>query len=414
MMEQVTLEYLQENIDSNAFDEVSHPQHKTDYIFYDKSYDGGEHHEIHTIYIVEHDPNDITKPYTIYYYTKEYMWNWHTSFEQEPCELIRTTTCDTLSEVIYYLTNHNVISNEYTSDIHLDQDKYPFLTLDTTTNKVSYEVSIAWSDSKFGNYCTLIKYVLDLHTINKNNFNNIHNEIVNYLKKLINILHKEPLFIVNKMSRMNKGPFKTIPIDNRYNHWMEEDTPDVPDVPDVPNIQAQNVFQENVRDTYNDGNKYFLDGIRLDIFQLDKHNEIINTTLLDGRKIYSVYDTFYVYRNIYNKNKTVWRFDTEDFYQLDIYDSYWTRYENRLYGKKNISKFQTENIQLIVNHSMLTHNIIDTVINNSDTTDSDTSTTNTTESDTSTTEPFDTTEENSTKNKEELTSSNKYMSCILS
>ena len=110
----------------------------------------------------------------------------------------------------------------------------------------------------------------------------------------------------------------------------------------------------------------------------------------------------------------MWRFDTEDFYQLDIYDSYWTRYENRLYGKKNISKFQTENIQLIVNHSMLTHNIIDTVINNSDTTDSDTSTTDTTDSDTSTTEPFDTTEENSTKNNEELTSSNKYMSCILS
>ena len=177
-MREVDLKFLRECVDISAFGEDRHNEHNTDLIFYEKTYDGGENHEIHYIYIVGHDPNDTTKPYIIYHYSKEYMWNWHTTFEQEDCYCNKTIKKDTLSEVFYYLQENNIINSNYTTTI---VEKNKFISVDDSVCKqLKYNISVDWSDT-LGDYSELFTFILPLDTIDMTQFNEIHTKLIEYL-----------------------------------------------------------------------------------------------------------------------------------------------------------------------------------------------------------------------------------------
>ena len=59
-----------ENVDITFVEYKNSSEIILDMAFHNKSFDGGEHHEIHTIITVEHNKNDITQPYIIKHWYK--------------------------------------------------------------------------------------------------------------------------------------------------------------------------------------------------------------------------------------------------------------------------------------------------------------------------------------------------------
>ena len=219
-MREVSLDFIRENVDTSAFHEDYHNDDNTDIVFYNKSYDGGENHEIHYIYIVGHDEKDLTKPYTIYHYEKEYMWNWHTSFEQEECFCTNKVEKTNLSGVFYYLQEENVINTNFTTTI---KEKNPSILVDTLKCKyLKYNISVDWADD-MGDYSDLFTFIISIDKIDMDKFNEMHIKLVEYLKNKINIFVSEPSSIINKMHRKGMGPFtKNKLFNNRYCFWINE------------------------------------------------------------------------------------------------------------------------------------------------------------------------------------------------
>ena len=81
---------LIENVDITFVEYKNSSEIILDMAFHNKSFDGGEHNEIHTIITVEHNKNDITQPYIIKHWYKEYIWNMLISFDQEDVHLDNT------------------------------------------------------------------------------------------------------------------------------------------------------------------------------------------------------------------------------------------------------------------------------------------------------------------------------------
>ena len=396
-MFETTLEFLSEHIDMTSFDEIQHPESDTDLVFYSKTHDGNELHEIHTIYIVGHDSNEITKPYTIYHYQKEYRWSWHSSLQQEYCELVSTTTKHTMSEVLYYLEELQVIPKYYTIPL---ADKNPTIIFDTDNcSKLQYVINIAWSDD-IGDYTTLFNYDLEVASFDTNNFDTIHQKLVKYCTDKIHILSDTPSYIINKMYREATGPFH-VPINtinDRYCYWMREPSDDQPDdqlddeknsvsttevdttqekpTPDLPqtadgalllarplsaadpaapvevwgSVCEKAIVDDNSSEYYtkSKGKKYHLHDIRLDVHHYNQDGEQIHNDLVYIKHIPDDYETFYVYTNKFNMCKKVWNYYPDESFETESYDSYWSMYENHLYDKHELQSYERAQVYSLI------------------------------------------------------------------
>jgi hypothetical protein len=340
-MYETNLHFLRTDIDSTAFDELYHSERNTDLVFYEKSYDGGEHHEIHTIYIVEHDSNDLTKPYVIYVYHKEYMWNWHTSFEQEDCDLHDTIEKHTLSEVMYYLQEKNIITEKYTGTL---VDKNSVIKVDRSVCKyLTYTISTDWSDD-MGDYTDLLTYTLDLDSIDETCFDLIHTKIITYFKQKVDILITTPSYIINKMLREHIGPFTihTSEYNNRYSFWREEEEEEEDE--QSPSGENTKVIIKN----YSKPKEYTLYDVRIDVFHLNDVHSIIHNDLVYIKKIPFDYDVFYVYSNIFDPTTYIWSYDMETDNIIDPYDSYWSVYDGRLHERSKLQSYHNNCIRSLL------------------------------------------------------------------
>ena len=195
-MREVDIEELIDNVDI-CFNEYAETPENIDMIFYQKSFDGSEYHELHDMYLVTHDSQDVTKPYTIEYYNKEYMWNNIISFNQEDCILLSVVSKERLSEVLEYLREKDIIDTYFTYGY---PDKNPLFIPDRSiSQQVIYTISVTWSNDILGDYTDLIEYTLDLDYIDMENFNNIQSHIIVYCKHKLDILYNNPSFILNKI-----------------------------------------------------------------------------------------------------------------------------------------------------------------------------------------------------------------------
>ena len=361
-MFETTLEFLSEHIDMTSFNEIQHPESDTDLVFYSKTHDGNELHEIHTIYIVGHDSNEITKPYTIYHYQKEYRWSWHSSLQQEYCELVSTTTKHTMSEVLYYLEELQVIPKYYTIPL---ADKNPTIIFDTDNcSKLQYVINIAWSDD-IGDYTTLFNYDLEVASFDTNNFDTIHQKLVKYCTDKIHILSDTPSYIINKMYREATGPFH-VPINtinDRYCYWMREPSDDQPDdQPDDQLDDEKNSVSTTKVDTTQEkptpdlseyytkskGKKYHLHDIRLDVHHYNQDGEQIHNDLVYIKSIHYDYETFYVYTHKFNMCKKVWNYHPDEPFQTESHDSYWSMYENHVYDKHELQSYECAQVYSLI------------------------------------------------------------------
>ena len=328
-MREVDLTFLIDDVDI-TFNTYTHKPDETyiDMIFYDKSYDGGENHEIHTIWIVEHDKTDIYKPYKITHFYKEYMWNMLISFQQENCECVQSITKNTISEVLHYLKEENVLNDNFTCSYI---DKNPKIILHTNTTEIKYNICLASIEAEMGDYTNVYSYTLSLDQNVKDNFDCIHYEIMEHFNKHFDILYDEPKYILNKLARMNKGPFEPLVkySNNRYNHFTD-DSNDTDDTDDE---------DESFDCTYSKHKTHELYELRLDIEQFNSSNNYVNpqSTLMRSEKFYDYfsdlkhYETiFHIYYNKFNKNNLIWRFDSNKYSELNLLDEYYSTYERKI------------------------------------------------------------------------------------
>lgn len=347
-MREVDIEELIDNVDI-CFNEYAETPENVDMIFYQKSFDGSEYHEIHDVYIVSHDSQDVTKPYIIEYYNKEYMWNDIISFDQEDCILLSIVSKERLSGVLEYLREKDIIDTYFT---YGSPDKNPLFIPDRSiSQQVIYTISVVWSNDILGDYTDLIEYTLDLHSIDMDNFNNIQSHIIAYCKHKIDILYNNPSFILNKMARDHIGPFVIHPstLSQRYKYWEVESEVGYSSDEDVPDVvNSSNEVHSEIQDTNTQYSQYSLDRIRLDICQKDEHAQYCNNELIYIKDLSENCDTVNVYSHTFDINNKIWRFNNNLQYKMEKYDKYWSVYENSLYDPNEIHALYTSRINTIL------------------------------------------------------------------
>ena len=188
-----------------------------------------------------------------------------------------------------------------------------------------------------GDYTNVYSYTLSLNQNIKDNFDCIHNDIMDHFNKHFDIFYDEPKYILNKLARMKKGPFEPLIrySNNRYNHFTN-DTDDTDDTDDEISTDDDSISFDCI---YSKHKTHELYELRLDIDQIDSSNNYVNTesTLMRSETFYDYfsdlkhYETkFHIYYSKFNKNKLIWRFDINKYSELNLLDEYYLTYDRKI------------------------------------------------------------------------------------
>ena len=354
-MRSVSLDFLIDEVDM-LFDEYKeHYDNKyLDMAFYDKTYDGGENHEIHTVWTVHHDDTNLSRPYVLTHYVKEYMWNMLISFEQTDYDIVRVVEKNTINEVIDYLIEENVVSENFTYPY---PDKNPTIIINKDTKNIEYSINVAWVDEDVneGDYSVLHTFTLDTTTIPQEKLNDVHDTILNYFTHTHSnlIADKNPKTIINKLNRMKKGPFesrmRTKP-SKHYKYWETSS--------DDSDIEEKNK-NSITGDHYTLDKHYYINSVRVDVAQLDIDDKITKNDLVVQFNFSDeeIYTDFITYINKYDITKKIWLYNNDPIEQTnsktDIFDSYWSMSENRLYDQSELDIYTTYIIQALIATAMV-------------------------------------------------------------
>ena len=394
-MRSVSLDFLIDEVDMLFTEFENHYDNKyLDMAFYDKTYDGGENHEIHTIWTIHHDETNLSRPYAITYYVKEYMWNMLISFQQTDYDIVRVVERNTINEVIDYLIEKDVVPETFTYPY---PDKNPKITINKDTKKIEYSINVAWVDEDVneGDYSDLYTFTLDTTTIPQKKLNDVHDTILQYFTHTHNnlVVDKNPETIINKLNRMKKGPFTPHMPDNpnfNYKYWNTSSEDSVTEEENKNTITS---------DHYTKHKHYSIGSVRVDVTQTDATNKIIIGDLVKQFNFSDedIYTEFNTYMYIYDLNKKIWLYNNEPIEHInsetDIFDSYWSMSENRLYDQSELKTYTHYIIQ----------KRIDTAMNTETTTTTDTTNTTDTTDTTDTTNTINTTDTTNTINTTETT-----------
>ena len=353
-MMQVSLDFLIDEVDVLFGEYNEHHDNKyLDMAFYAKSYDGGKNHEIYSVWTVHHDETNLSKPYVITKYVKEYMWNMLISFQQVDYDIVKEVEKDTITEVIDYLIEENVVPETFT---YAYPNKNTNIYINTDTKNITYSINVAWVDEDVceGDYSDIYSFTLDTSTIPHEKINSVHETIVNYFTYTYNTLiaDKNPETIINKLNRMKKGPFaapSTQNINMRYKHWntsTDDTSTEDNDIDDDTN----HIISEH----YTLDKQYSINSVRVDIVQVNTTHEIITSDLVlqfnfNDEKIYTTFDT---HSSMYDRNNIIWSYNNALIknvdYKTDIFDSYWSMYENKLYDQAKLELYTHYIIQDLI------------------------------------------------------------------
>jgi len=355
-MRSVSLDFLINEVDMLFTEFQTHYDNKyLDMAFYDKTYDGGENHEIHIVWTVHHDETNLSKPYIITKYIKEYMWNMLTSFQQTDYDVVEVIEKNTINEVIDYLIEKDVVLETFTYPY---PDKNPKIMISKDTKKITYSLCVAWVDKDVneGDYSDLYTFTLDTATIPKEKLNKVHETILQYFTHTHNnlIVDNNPETIINKLNRMKKGPFTPYMPDNLSLHYKFWDTSS-----DDNDMEEEN---KNIitSDHYTLHKHYSINSVRVDVIQFDVDDNMITGDLVkqfnfSDEEIYTEFNT-YMYK--YDLNKKIWLYNNDPIEQTnsktDIFDSYWSMSENRLYDQSELEIYTTYIIQTRIDTAMNT------------------------------------------------------------